>query len=672
MTNSSPVRSGDLLWTPDPQTASLSNLSRYQRWLEETKGLAFADYADLWDWSVNDIAAFWSSLTEYFDVHFHEKPTSALGTATMPGTEWFPGGTLNYAEHALRPNGSEAGLFFANEHGETEEISRSELRRRVAVIAAALRGMGVEKGDRVAGYFPNTPETLVAFLAVASIGAIWSNCPAELSARGVLDRFAQIEPKVFIAVDAYRYTGKLFDRREIISEVVANLPTLRHVLVVANVPDATLAAPTVREGVELHQWADLMATKESPELVIEAVPFDHPLWILYSSGTTGVPKAIVQGHGGILLEHLKSLSFHLDLRDGDRFLWFTTSGWMMWNFLISGLLLPGVTVVIYDGSPKYPDFRVLWQFVARHAISYFGTSAPFLVACMKEQLHPGAELDFSALRSLGSTGAPLPAEAFAWVYQNVKSNLLLGSVSGGTDICTPLIMSQPQDPVRAGEMQCIALGAKIESWDEDGRHAYGRVGEFVLTAPFPSMPVFFWNDLDGSRLRSSYFEKYPGIWCHGDWIDIAAPARRVIIYGRSDSTLNRGGVRMGTAEFYSVVENIPEVAEALVIDTSRLGGEDKLLLFLALKPGTELDTTLHGTIAQRLRQEISPRHVPDGIYAVPEIPHTLNGKKLEVPVKRILTGTPVEKAVSREAVANPEAVAWFVAFAAQNPQPARS
>jgi acetoacetyl-CoA synthetase len=671
MTNSSPVRSGDILWTPSPEAASLSNLSRYQRWLAETKGLAFADYADLWQWSVDEVGAFWSSIAEYFDVRFHTPPTSGIGNTTMPGAEWFPGGTLNYAEHALRPNGSEAGLFFANEQGATEEIPRSELRRRVAVMAAALRELGVTQGDRVAGYFPNTPEALVAFLATASLGAIWSNCPAELSAKGVLDRYAQIEPTVFIAVDAYRFTGKLFDRREVISEVVAGLPTLRHVIVVENVPDTALDAPAFRESVEAHRWSALMA-RPAPEIEFAPVPFDHPLWILYSSGTTGVPKAIVQGHGGILLEHLKSLSLHLDLRDGDRFLWYTSSGWMMWNFLISGILLPGVTVVIYDGSPKYPDFRVLWQFVARHAITYFGTSAPFLLACMKEDLHPAAELDFSALRSLGSTGAPLPTEAFAWVYQNVKSDLLLGSVSGGTDICTPLVMSQPQDPVRAGEMQCIALGAKIESWDEDGRHAYGRVGEFVLTAPFPSMPVFFWNDPDGRRLRSSYFEKYPGIWCHGDWIDIATPARRVVIYGRSDSTLNRGGVRMGTAEFYSVVGNIPEIAEALVIDTSRLGGEDKLLLFIALAPGATLDAALHDTIAQRLRREISPRHVPDGIYAVPEIPHTLNGKKLEVPVKRILTGTPVEKAVSREAVGNPDAIAWFVAFAAAQPQPVQS
>lgn len=665
MNTSSPVRSGDLLWTPDPAVATETNLAHYQSWLAANKGLTFADYAELWQWSVTDLAGFWGSLTEYFQVRFHTRPTAVLGAQTMPGTEWFPGGTLNYAEHALRANGSEAAVLFETESGYSEEISRAELTRRVSLVATFLRKLGVQRGDRVAGYFPNTPEALIAFLATASIGAIWTNAPAELSSRGVLDRFAQIEPKVFIAVDAYRYAGKHFDRRAIITEIIAGLPTVKHVLIVPDAPGETLASPEIRDGAELHRWNDLLANDDAPELVFEPVPFDHPLWILYSSGTTGVPKAIVQGHGGILLEHWKSLAFHLDLKADDRFFWYTTSGWMMWNFLISGLLLPGVTVVIYDGSPKFPDFTALWRFVERREITYFGTSAPFLVACMKEGLHPGAELDFKALRAIGSTGAPLPAEAFSWVYRNVKSDLLLGSVSGGTDVCTAVVMSQPLDPVRAGEMQCLSLGAKIESWDDDGTHGYGRVGEFVLTAPLPSMPVFFWNDADGSRLRGSYFEKYPGVWCHGDWIQIGSEARRVIIYGRSDSTLNRGGVRMGTAEFYSVVEDIPEIAEALVIDTSCLGGEEKLLLFIALRADRELDAGLRDTINLRLRKEISPRHVPDGIFAVPEIPHTLNGKKLEVPIKRILTGTPVEKAVSREAVANPEAVNWFVTFAAQ-------
>lgn len=662
MNNSSPIRSGDILWTPDPDKAAQSNLAHYQNWLTEKKGLVFADYAELWQWSVTELGDFWSSLVEYFQVNFHEKPFESLGSVSMPGTKWFPGGTLNYAEHALRGNGSDVVILFESESGYSEEISRAELVRRVSRIAAALRRLGVKRGDRVAGYFPNTPEALIAFLATASLGAIWTNCPAELSSHGVLDRFAQIEPKVFIAVENYRYSGKHFDRREVIKEVIAGLPTVDHLLLVSCAGEERLAALEVRNEVEVHRWNDLLEGDDE-QLVFEPVPFDHPLWILYSSGTTGVPKAIVQGHGGILLEHLKSLVFHVDLKAGDRFFWYTTSGWMMWNFLISGLLLPGVTVVIYDGSPKYPDFMALWRFVEKWAITYFGTSAPFLVACMKEGLQPGQNLDLSALRAIGSTGAPLPSEAFAWVYRAVKSDLLLGSVSGGTDVCTAIVMSQPLDPVRAGEMQCISLGAKIESWDEDGAHAYGRVGEFVITAPLPSMPVFFWNDPDGSRLRGSYFEKYPGVWCHGDWIEIGTPASRVVIYGRSDSTLNRGGVRMGTAEFYSVVEDIAEVAEALVIDTSRLGGEEKLLLFVALRPDRELDESLRERISQRLRRDISPRHVPDGIFAVPEIPHTLNGKKLEVPIKRILTGTPVEKAVSREAVANPEAVNWFVTFA---------
>jgi len=660
---SPPVRSGDVLWSPDPIAGSGTNLAKYRHWLEEEKKLTFSNYADLWSWSVTDLPGFWGSLTEFLPVRFHREPVQALGTRTMPGTEWFPGGTLNYAEHALRADGSDAAIFFEDERGLSEDISRSELARRVAAIASALRGLGVERGDRVAGYFPNTPEALIAFLATASIGAIWTNCPAELSSRGVLDRFVQIEPKVFMAVEAYRYAGKFFDRRSVIEEVVAGLPTLRHLIVIAQAGDSALASPPARPAVQVHRWEELLSRSKNSTLVFEPVPFDHPLWILYSSGTTGVPKAIVQGHGGILLEHAKSLLFHLDLQRGDRFFWYTTSGWMMWNFLISGLLIPGVTIVIYDGSPKFPDLMALWRFVAKHRITYFGTSAPFLVACMKEGLRPGASLDFAALRSVGSTGAPLPTEAFAWVYRDVKKDLLLGSVSGGTDVCTAVVTSHPEDPVRAGEMQCLSLGAKVESWGDDATHAYGRVGELVLTEPLPSMPIFFWNDADGVRLRESYFERYPGVWCHGDWIEIGAPARRVVIYGRSDSTLNRGGVRMGTSEFYAVVEDIPEVSEALVIDTSRLGGDDKLLLFVALRVGGSLDGALQDRINQRLRKEISPRHIPDGIFEVPEIPHTLNGKKLEVPIKRILAGTPVEKAVSRDAVANPEALNWFIAFA---------
>jgi acetoacetyl-CoA synthetase len=414
----------------------------------------------------------------------------------------------------------------------------------------------------------------------------------------------------------------------------------------------------------MHRWPDLLASKEIPALVFEPVPFEHPLWVLYSSGTTGKPKAIVHGHGGILLEQLKALSLHLDLGAGDRFFWYTTSGWMMWNMLISGLLLPGCTIVLYDGSPKHPDLNVLWEFVARHGITYFGAGAPYFMACRKEGITPGKTFALDRLRGIGSTAAPLPIEGFKWIYEQVNSTLLLGSVSGGTDVCSAFIMSNPNLPVYPGKLQCLALGAKIEAWNDKGQSLFGEVGELVLTAPFPSMPVFLWNDSDGSRFRASYFEKFPGTWSHGDWIEIDAVGGPCVIHGRSDATLNRGGVRMGTVEFYSIVEALPEVAEALVIDTGGLGREDRLLLFVALQPGVKCDDAVRAKIVKTLRAEVSPRHVPDAIYEVPEIPRTLTGKKLEVPIKRILAGVPAEQVVTRGAVGNPHALDYFIQLAA--------
>jgi acetoacetyl-CoA synthetase len=415
--------------------------------------------------------------------------------------------------------------------------------------------------------------------------------------------------------------------------------------------------------VSIHPWEDWLTAAEIPELRFESVAFEHPLWVLYSSGTTGRPKAIVHGHGGILLEHLKVLSLHLDLREGDRFFWYTTSGWMMWNLQVSGLLLRGVSIVLYDGSPKYPDFHVLWDFVERHGVSYFGASAPYFMACRKEGIDPGRGRSFAKLRGVGSTGAPLPPEGFAWIYEKVKRDILLGSVSGGTDVCSAFVLSNPHLPAQVGKLQCLGLGAKIEAWDEGGQSRLGQVGELVLTAPFPAMPIFLWNDADGSRLRSSYFEKFPGIWSHGDWIEIDAVAGPCVIHGRSDATLNRGGLRMGTAEFYSIVEALPEIAEALVIDMSGLGREDKLLLFVALREGIELSDSLRASINGKLRAEVSPRHVPDAIHQVPEIPRTLNGKKLEVPIKRILCGMSVEQVVQRGTLSNPESIDAFTRLA---------
>jgi acetoacetyl-CoA synthetase len=654
------------LWEPTPESMAGTNLTRYLGWLEEKRGLRFADYAALWTWSTRDAEVFWRSIVDFFEVRFHEPAECVLSSREMPGAHWFPGATLNYAEHALRESDA-AGpviLFEAEAaHGarQTGEISRPELRRRVATVAAELRRAGVGRGDCVAGYLPNVPETVIAFLAAASLGAIWSNCAVDMSGKAVLERLVQIEPKVLFASVGYWYGGKRHDRREMVKEIVAGLPTLRQVVLVSGEDGACDIAGL---GVKRQSWEELLAAGEAPELVFEAVPFEHPLWVLYSSGTTGKPKAIVHGHGGILLEHLKALALHLDLRGGDRFFWYTSSGWMMWNFLVSGLLLPGVAILLYEGSPKHPDFGVLWEVVERQAITYFGASAPYFMACLKQGAEPGGRFSLVNLRGVGSTGAPLPAEGFHWIYEKVKRDVVLGSVSGGTDVCTAFVLCNPHLPVTAGRLQCLGLGAAIEAWNDEGGVVFGELGELVLTAPFPSMPVFFWNDADGSRLRASYHEKFPGIWSHGDWIEIDGTGGPGVIHGRSDATLNRGGVRMGTAEFYSVVEDFPEVAEALVVDTGGLGREDALLLFLALRPGAVLDDGLRARINQRLRSELSPRHAPDAIHIVPEIPHTLNGKKLEVPIKRILTGTPAEQAVNRETVANPGALSYFVDFAA--------
>ena len=658
----SPSR-GNLLWEPNPALAAQTNLARYSRWLEHTRGLKFSNYPELWEWSTTDLDGFWNSIADFFQVHFCARPERTLSSREMPGAHWFPGATLNYAEHVLRHGDSDASpaIIFAAEpepggQPRHEEISRAELKRQVAAVAAKLRDLGIQPGDRVVGYLPNLPQTLVAFLAAASVGAVWSSCPAELSSRGVIDRFQQIEPKILFAVKSYRYGGRIHDRSAVLAEIVAGLPTLRQLVLIGNAGSPL----DPREGVGLLAWNEITAARNPAELRFEPVPFEHPLWILYSSGTTGLPKAIVQGHGGILLEHVKSLSLHLDLRPGDRFFWYTTAGWLMWNFLVSGLLLPGVTIVLYDGSPKYPDFSALWELADRLGVTYFGTSAPYLLACMKEGVAPGDKFALAKLRAIGSTGAPLPADGFRWVYDQVKRDLLLGSVSGGTDVCTCLAICNPLLPVHAGELQCRALGARIEAWDENGRAVLDQMGDMVLPAPYPSMPVCLWNDPDGSRLQASYYEKFPGVWAHGDWIEIDSNDGHCVIHGRSDSTLNRGGVRMGTAEFYSVVEDVPEVAEALVIDLSGLNRPDRLVLFVALQPGMALDDALRNKINAKLRSQVSPRHVPDEIHAVPEIPHTLNGKKLEVPIKRILLGTPPDKAISREAMSNAASLRPFI------------
>jgi acetoacetyl-CoA synthetase len=647
-----PVREGELLWQPDGERVRKSRLSSFARWLERERGRTFASYDELWRFSVTEVEAFWRALADYFRVEFHA-PATAVRSGRMPDAHWFPGATLNYAEHALRAPGDAPAVVFRSESGARRTLSYAELRAEVAAVRAGLVELGVGTGDRVAALLPNRPETLVLFLASASLGAIFSSCSPEFGVASILDRFRQIEPKVLVTVDGYRYGGKTFERAADVRAIAAALPGAA--VVVLSEVGAELDLPGARSFAEL-------AARTGP-LAFTPVPFEHPLWILYSSGTTGLPKPIVQGHGGILLEHLKALGLHGDIGPGDRFFWFSTTGWMMWNYLVSGLCL-GATVVLYDGSPAFPGLDALWKLAAEERVTYFGASAPFLLACKKAELAPGQDHDFQHLRAVGTTGAPLPADGFGWVYSAVKRDLLLASVSGGTDVCTAFVLSCPWLPVHAGEIQCRGLGAKVEAFDPAGKPVVGEVGELVLTEPLPSMPVGFWGDADGSRLRESYFSSYPGVWRHGDWIKLTSRGSSVI-YGRSDSTLNRGGVRMGTSEFYRVVEALPEIADSLVVDTGSLETDavGKLWLFVVLAPGNELTSDLERRIKDTVRRDLSPRHVPDTIRAVRAVPRTLNGKKLEVPVKRILLGTAPEKAASRDTLADPSALDAFVALA---------
>ena len=645
---------GDALWRPTAEQVETSHLIRYLRWLESERGLRFDGYDDLWSWSVADLEAFWASIADYFGIRFHAPPERVLADRAMPGAHWFPGARLNYAEHALARGGREPALICRNETGVRREFSRDDLRREVGAARAGLVRLGVERGDRVVAYLPNDAEAVIAFLATASLGAIWSSCPPEFGVDSVLDRFRQIEPKVLIGVDRYGYNGRDYDRSGDFARIVDSLPTLSAAVVVraAGRTPADTAGPLRRLS-----WQKLTADGDEP--AFEPVPFDHPLWILYSSGTTGLPKAIVQGHGGILVEHLKQLALHTDLSAGHRFFWYTTTGWMMWNYLVSGLLL-GTTVVLYDGSPGWPDLNALYRLADEEAVTCFGVSAPFLIACRAAGLEPGRQFDFEALRAIGSTGAPLPAEGFDWVYEHIKADVWLGSLSGGTDVCTGFVGPNPLQPVRRGRIQCRSLGAKVEAFDENGHAVTGQVGELVITEPLPSMPLFFWNDDSGERYRESYFDHWRGVWRHGDWIEFDEDGSSVI-YGRSDSTLNRGGVRMGTSEFYRAAGELPEVEDCVIVDTGSLDREGKLWLFVVLADGTVLDAALAGRIRRHLRTRLSPRHGPDEIRAIPEVPTTLSGKKLEVPIKRILAGEPVESAVNIGTLKNPDSIAALVA-----------
>ena len=651
---------GDLLWSPSPELIENSRLTEYLRWLNGERGLLFETYEELWQWSVDDLEAFWRSIWDFFEVQADGDPSPALASREMPGASWFPGASLNYAEHVFAgKDDAETAILHASELRQLGELSWGELRAQVAAVAAGLRELGVERGDRVVAYLPNIPEAIVAFLASASIGATWSSCSPDFGPASVIDRFAQIEPKVLFAVDGYRYGGKDFDRRETIARLQEAMPTLARTVVLPYLdsdPDLGALDKTMR-------WDELLAAGEGAELSFERVPFDHPLWVLYSSGTTGLPKAIVQGQGGILLEHLKKLHLHVDSHPGDRLFWFTTTGWMIWNFLVSGLLTRAA-IVLCDGSPGYPDMNVLWDLAERAEVTMFGTSASYIAACMKDGVEPGAGRDLSRLGAVGSTGSPLSPEGFDWIYEHLGADTWLFSTSGGTDLCTAFVGGVSLLPVYRGELQGRALGAAVEAWDEGGKALIGEVGELVVTEPMPSMPVRFWGDPDGSRYRASYFEQYPGVWRHGDWIEITARGTAVI-YGRSDSTINRSGIRMGTSEIYRAVLSIDQIVDALVVDIPRPGTEGWMPLFVVLRDGAELDEALPKEIARRVREHCSPRHVPDEVFQIEEVPRTLSGKVLEVPVKRILMGTPAEKAASRDSLANPAALDYFTEMAAR-------
>jgi len=659
---------GAPLWAPDAETIRNARLTHYIRWLADRVietgdpdgRMPGAAYQRLWEWSVANPAEFWTSIWDYFDVlGTRQDGGQVLTGAAMPDVHWFPGATLNYARNALRTAWTDPGrpaIVAVSERRPATELSYAELAAEVARVAQGLRALGVTKGDRVVALLPNIPEAVIGLLAAASVGAIWSSCSPDFGTRSVVDRFAQIEPAVLVAVDGYTYNGKDYPRTGVVAEIAGQLPTLKAVVMVDLLGTAHANPPALPAGVELLHWPALGTGSREPEF--EEVPFEHPLWVVYSSGTTGLPKPIVHGHGGIVLEHQKSLALHMDLKPGDRFTWYTTTGWMMWNFLAGGLLA-GTTIVVYDGSATFPATDRLWRLAADERLSYLGVGAPYLMACHKAGLTPGDACDLSQLRGIGSTGSPLPPEGFTWVYDKVKPAVQLGSMSGGTDVCTGFVGHAPLLPIRSGVISGRSLGADVQAFDERGHAVIGQVGELVLTQPMPSMPVKFWNDQDGKKYRDSYFAEFPGVWRHGDWIEIL-PDGGCVIYGRSDATLNRGGVRMGTSEFYRVVESFPEIADSLVVDTGRLGAEGRLVLFIQPAQGHELDDDLTSRIKSALRQQLSPRHVPDEVVVVPGVPRTLSGKKLEIPVRKILLGTPVEQAADPSALANPEVLAAYV------------
>ncbi len=639
------------LWKPSQATIDKANITVFSRWLERECGVRTGSYGELWRWSVDNLESFWESLSKFFGVKWSSPYTTPLESRTMPGAKWFPGGALNYAEHffAARDPAKTAILAKTETEG-LRSVSWSEVERKTAAFAESLRDMGVEKGDRVAAYLPNVPEAVIALLACSSIGAVWSSCAPDFGVLSAVDRFKQIEPKVLIGSYGYSYRGKWIQKAEVVGQVRESIPTIGHTVMVGRDTG----------GIDrVHNWDDL--TRSASKMRFEQVPFEHPLWIVYSSGTTGLPKAMVHGHGGILLEHLKALALHNDLGPDDEMFWYTSTGWMMWNYLVSSLLL-GSTIVLYEGDPFFPTADALWDLADEAEMTFLGASAAFVGAQMKTGVDPISTHSLRQLKGFGSTGSALTADGFEWVYSHVKESVWLASISGGTDLVTAFLGGCPVLPVRSGEIQCRCLGADVAAYDEIGRTVVGQMGELVIEEPMPSMPLYLWGDSDGERYRESYFTFFPGKWRHGDWIQINEDGT-CVIFGRSDATIKRMGIRMGTSELYRVVEAIPAVADSLVVDMEFLGGRSYMPLFVVPREDAALDEPLRAEIRQRIRAELSPRMVPDDIFAVKEVPRTLNGKKVEVPVRRILLGADPAKVYNPDSLENPSSMEYFVSFA---------
>lgn len=653
------IQEGTLLWEPSEKQKEQSALYDYMAWLKKNYQMDFTHYHELWQWSVDEVEEFWESMWTYLDIHSDQPYETVLTSHKMPGAKWFPEATINYTEHIFKERDeNKVAIIHASENRKTTETTWKELYQDTAAFQHTLKRLGVEKGDRVVAYVPNIYESTVAFLATASLGAIWSSASPDFGTESVIDRFQQIEPKVLITVDGYHYGGKVFNRTPVVEKIHSALPTL----------EATIGIPYLNEQATFTEfddailWSEATRYDETQELEFVHVPFNDPLWVLFSSGTTGKPKPIVQSQGGILLEHLKALTLHLDLKADDRFFWYTTTGWMMWNFLVGGLLTESA-IILYDGNPAYPDKKNLWQFAQDTKMTVFGTSASYITACMKDNsFTPGKEFNLSHLKNISSTGSPLPPEGFQWCYDKVKNDLWIASSSGGTDVCTAFILGAPILPVYAGELQCRGLGAKIESFNDSGQPSIETVGELVLTEPFPSMPIFFWGDEDGSRLLDSYFDVFPGIWRHGDYLKVTERGT-CVIYGRSDATINRGGIRMGTSEIYRAVDYINEIADSLIVDIPDGKGDSTLILFVVMKEGFEFGEDTKQNIVKQIRNYCSPRHAPNDIYQVPDLPRTLNGKKLEIPVKKILMGKPVDEVINKGSLSNAEALNYFIHFA---------